>query len=163
DDDPGVGHVVERMTNGTSGIARGRDENRGWRAAIVKRGDQARHHARANVLERQRWAMKELEGVNPGLQFDERYLKIQGLANDRGERLVVDLAGRVWPENAHAQLEQGTRRKLRKLFRTPTIDLLWHIQAAVGREAVEQSPLERGRRCLAACSYEAHAETTCAP
>ena len=70
--DARVRDVVERVRDGAAGVAGGRDQNRQRLVALEQRGHEPRHHARADVLERQRRAVKQLERVDTRLDFDER-------------------------------------------------------------------------------------------
>ena len=96
-----------------------------------ERRHQPRHHARADVLERERRPVKQLEREDARLDFDQRNRKIQRLDDDRLERRRVELAARERPERAQADLGQRAARQPRELVRAST---------------ARSSPARRGRR-----------------
>ena len=55
-------------------------------SAAVQRRHQPRHDAGADVLERERRPVEQLEREDAGFDFDERDLEVQRLDDDRFER-----------------------------------------------------------------------------
>ena len=98
-DDACVRHAVKRVRDGAAGVAGGRRQDRQRLIAGVERRHQPRHRARADVLERQRRPVEQLERVDARLDFDERDRKIQRLDDDRFECGRVELAARVRPQH----------------------------------------------------------------
>ncbi len=79
DDDARMRHAVERMGNRAARIAR-RGRQHGERLiAGVERRHEPRHRPRADVLECQRGTVEQLQGVDAGLDLDDRDGEIQRL------------------------------------------------------------------------------------
>ena len=98
-DDARVRDAVERVRDGAAGVAGGGGEHRQRLIAGVERGHQPRHHARADVLERERRPVEQLERADARLDFDERDREVQRLDDDRLEARRVELAARVRPQD----------------------------------------------------------------
>ena len=165
DDDAGVRDAVEGICDRAAGVAGRRGEDGERVGAAVERRHQPRHHARADVLEREGRTVKQLEREEAGLDLDERDLEVQRLDDDRLERRRIDLAARERPERAQADFGERAARQARQLVRGPRLDRLGHVEPAVRRQPLEQRFGERDRRGAAARGQEAHdaGETTRAP
>ena len=107
-----------------------------------ERRHQPRHDARADVLERQRRTVKQLERVDARLDFDERNREVQ-----RRRRRPLRASPRRARRGERPQRAQpisvSVRRGSRASSRRPRLDRFRHVQPAVGREAVEQRRRER--------------------
>ena len=125
-------------------------------SAAPERRHEPRHHARPEVLERQRRTVKQLERENAGLDLDQRRLEVERVVDDRGQRARVDRARDERLEHAHADVSQRHPRQLVDLTGRPRLDDLRHIEAPIGREAVEERRAERCSGRFAACRNESH-------
>ena len=103
------------MGDGAAGVAGGRGEDGQRLIAGVERRHQPRHHPRADVLERERRSVKQLEREDARLDLDERNREVQRLDDDRFERGRVELAARVRPKRAVGDLGERAVRQPREL------------------------------------------------
>ena len=123
----------------------------------------ARHHARADVLEGQRRPVKQLEREDAGLDFDERNLEVERFDDDRFEHRGVQFAAGERAERSEADFGERPARQPGELVRGPRLDRFRDVEATVGRKPVEKRGGERhgGRGTVG--GDEAHRYTTRAP
>ena len=82
DDDARVGDAVKRLRHGAARVAGRRDQNR-QRRAVGEVVQQPRLHAGADVLERQRRPVKQLQHPDAVGDLDERNREIERVADER--------------------------------------------------------------------------------
>ena len=119
----------------------------------VERRHQPRHHARADVLERERRAVKQLEREDARLDLDERESESSAPRRRPPRSVVASSSPRVYGRSARRPISVSVRRGRRASSSGgPRLDRLGHVEAAVGREPLEQRVSERdaGRRACRA-------------
>src|SRR5262249_35021022 len=124
---------------------------------------QPRHDARADIFERERGAMKELERIDPVLHRDERDRKVQCVGHNSRQGGLTDFTFCVRPEYTPADLNERTRGQRREFLAAPSFNRLRNVEPSVRCKAIKDRPFERRRRRLAACRYEPHGAVIRAP
>ena len=164
-DDAGMRDAVKGVRHGAAGIARCGGQHRERIIAGVERCHQPGHRPRADILERERGTVKQLEGENSRFHFHEGNRKIQRFDDNRLVGRRVELAAGVRAQRPVGDLGQRAGRQPRQLLRGPRLDPLRHVQAAVRRETFDERGMERDAFSLskAARRHEAHVERTRAP
>ena len=158
--DARAGDTVECVRHGAAGIARCRGQHRHVGA---EGGHQSRHHARADVLERQRGPVKQFEREDAGLDLNQRNREIERFVHDCRQRRRIDRAGGERLQDAKPEFGQRTGREAGNLVGGPCLDRIGHVQPAIGRQPVEQRGAEGRRGRLTTRRDKPHADTTCAP
>ena len=158
DDDARARDAVEGVRDGAAGIAGRRDDDGERLVAAMLRRHQARHDARADVLEGERRTVKQLEREDARLDLDERDREVQRLDDHRFERGGIDLAAGERPQCAKADFGQRAPRKPRQLVGGPGLDCFGNVEAAVRRQPFEERVGERNRPAVA-CRDEAQLST----
>ena len=172
-DNPCMGDAVKRVRDRTPRVARRGGQHRQRLIAGVERRHEPRHRPRANILERQRRPVKELERVDAGRHFHERYREIQSLDDDRFERRGVEFGTRVGTQRTIRNLGERAIRQAFQLGVAPRLDRLRYIKTAVRSQSIQHRRSKRdahgparARGCVrlaAARRYESHVDTTRAP
>ena len=139
------GHAVERLRDGAAGVAGGRHKNR-QRRPVREVMQQTGLHARADVLERQRRAVEQLERPDAIGHLDERNRKVERITDEPAHVLLGDVAGQQVRADDRADLgELGVLSAL-ETPRGSGSNRSGKVQAAVRRRAGEQRVDERHRR-----------------
>ena len=152
-DDARVRHAVKRVGDGAAGVARGGRQHGQRLIAGVERRHQPRHRPRADVLERQRRTVKQLEREDARLDLDERNREVQRLDDDRFERrsrrarraCTAEARGR----RSRSACGVGSRASS---SRRPRLDRFRHVEPAVRAPAprrarvAQRRPPAAGRR-----------------
>ena len=100
DHDARVRHAVKGVRHRAAGVAGRRDQHREGVVREMKGRHHARHHTRADVLERQRRPMKQLEREDAGLDLDEGDLEVERFDDNRFEHGGVEFAAGERAERA---------------------------------------------------------------
>jgi len=116
-----LGTRWEGVRHGAARVARRRNEDGERFTAAVQRGHQARHHARADVLEREGRTMKQLEREDARLDLDERIGKFNA-STTTASSVAGSISPRVNGRNARRPISVRVRRGSRaKLGGGPTV------------------------------------------
>ena len=147
-DDAHARDAAKRVARRRCPVSPGRrHQDRQRSTIVVQRCHQAGEHACADVLERQRRSMEQLQREDATLDFHERNWKLSASVDDRRQRpgsasrrRQMD-ATRDTPVSINVWLGSACQVGGR-----PRVDRLRHVQAAVSGKAIEQRGSKRDRR-----------------
>ena len=143
-------HAQETMRHGATGVSRCcHQHGKRPRFAAHKITHQPGHEARAEILERQRRPVKQLQNVQSRRERNELHGKVDRLAHDLPEHFLPNIRSGKWPHHAETDFRERQPTKLLQFLRRMPRNLHRHVQPAVGCKPAQHRAAKRGERSLA--------------
>ena len=155
-------HAQKSVRHRASRVSRSRDQHRERpRLAAHEITHQPRHESRAEILERQRRPVKQLQNVQPRRQRNHLHRKIDRLADHLPQHFFRHFRRRERFHDAEADFGKRQRAKLFQLLRRTPRNFHRHIQSAVRREPAQHRSAQRRQRRFPRCASISHAYIFC--
>jgi len=126
------------VSDGAASVPGGGDKHREQtRFAAHKIAHKPRHEARAKILERQRWPVKEFKNVERRRKRNEFDWKIDGFGDDLPQDFFRNIRSGERTNHTEADFGEGQASKFFQLFGGVARDFGGHVKPAIGCQTAQ--------------------------